>query len=243
MHIELAAEQDREFWTQFVHERSDEDRRTLIASYSPYANIIAAKLYANRQTDEIEFEEFRQYALVGLIEAIDKYNPEYDASFKTYAGYRIKGAVLDGIEKYCERQQQISTRARLREERMENLLHEAAESQLDPFTRLIDVAIGVAIGYMLEDSGMFQLETGVYEHNVYKSHELNDLVRVMQGIVETLPNQEKVVIKNHYFQQVRFDQIAEQLHLSKARVSQIHHSALRRMHLHYDQLKLIRTDY
>ncbi len=236
-------EQDREFWTQFVHERSDKDRDRLVESYSPYANIIAAKLYANRQTDEIEFEEFRQYALVGLIEAIDRYDPERGASFKTYAGYRIKGAVLDGIEKYCEKQQQISIRARLREERMEDMLREAGESQQDPFSRLVDVAIGVAIGFMLEDSGMFQAETGAYEHNIYRSHELNDLVRVMQAIVETLPEQEKVVIKYHYFQYVRFDHIAEHMQLSKARVSQIHHSALRRMHEHYDQLKLIRTDY
>lgn len=234
---------EREVWERFVHGRSANDRELLIEKYKPFANMMAAKLYANRQVDEIDFEEYRQYAYIGMLEAIDRYDPQKGASFKTYASHRIKGSILDGVEKHCEHQQQITARARLREERMENLLQEAGEVEQDAFMRLVDVAIGVAIGYMLEDSGMYQAGEGAYEHNVYQSHELSDLVRIMATLVATLPEQEQYVIRHHYYQHMRFDEIAQQLQLSKGRISQIHHRALRRLHEHYDQLKLLRTDY
>lgn len=148
-----------------------------------------------------------------------------------------------GVEKHCEHQQQITARARLREERMEHLLQEAGGVKQDDFMRLVDVAIGVAIGYMLEDSRMFQSGEGSYEQNIYQSHELNDLIRIVAALVATLPEQEQYVIKHHYYQHMRFDEIAQQLQLSKGRISQIHHRALRRLHEHCDQLKLLRTDY
>jgi RNA polymerase sigma factor for flagellar operon FliA len=203
----------------------------------------AAKLFANRQIKEIEFEEFKQYALVGLIEAIDRYDAASDASFRTYASHRIKGAILDGIEKYCEKQQQISLRSRLRKERIQSMLRTASETQEVTFDSLVEVSIGIAIGYMLEDSGMYQQEETAYEHNVYKSRELADLVRAMKDLVSKLPEQEEAIIKLHYFQHVQFDQIAESMQMTKGRVSQIHQRALRRLQEHYDQLKLLRTDY
>jgi RNA polymerase sigma factor for flagellar operon FliA len=123
------------------------------------------------------------------------------------------------------------------------MLRTASETQEVTFDSLVEVSIGIAIGYMLEDSGMYQQEETAYEHNVYKSRELADLVRAMKDLVSKLPEQEEAIIKLHYFQHVQFDQIAESMQVTKGRVSQIHQRALRRLQEHYDQLKLLRTDY
>lgn len=230
-------------WLEYRAKPTAECRDILINKYLYYANILAAKFYANRQIPEIEFDEFKQFSMVGLIESIDKYNPSYGVVFQTYAGHRIKGAILDGIEKYCEKQQQISARSRLRAERMQNLLEEAALHQQDIFARLVDVAVGTAIGFMLEDTGMYQVDENASEHGAYRSRELSDLSRIMDRFVSTLPEQEESVIRLHYYQQLKFEFIAKEMQLTKGRVSQIHHSALKRMHEHYDELKLLRTDY
>lgn len=230
-------------WRRFVRNRDPQDREALIARHVDCARMHAAQLFADRQVREIEFEEFHQYALLGLIEAVDRYDPEKGASFRTYASYRIRGAILSGIEKHCEKQQQITTRSRLREERFLELMNEVATAEQDPFLRLVEMAIGTAIGYMLEDSSMFQAEEHAYEHNVYRSRELKDLARALEGLVDTLPAQEKTVIRYHYFQHIRFDEIAATMGLSKGRISQLHHRALRRMREHYDHLHLLRTDY
>lgn len=237
-------QQDEEaLWQQYLTKPTAEYRDILINMYSQYANTLAAKFFANRQVLEIEFDEFKQFSMVGLIESIDRYNPSFGATFKTYAGHRIKGAILDGIEKCCEKQQQISARSRLRAERMQNLLQEVALHQQDIFTRLVDVAVGTAIGFMLEDTGMYQQDDTASEHGAYRSRELSDLSRIMDRLVTTLPPQEESVIRLHYYQQLKFESIAEELKLTKGRISQVHHSALKRMHQHYDELKLLRTDY
>ena len=234
---------EKSIWENFVINRSLVGRDVLIAKYKPYANMLAAMLYANRHIKEIEFDDFRQYAIIGLIEAIDRFNPTYDTNFKSYASHRIKGSILNGIEKYCERQQQISALSRIREERMKSLLLEVSESKDKPFDKLVNIAIGVAIGYMLEDSGMYQSGEEHYVQNIYHGRELRDLVRVMSEIVSTLDEQEQYVIKYHYYEHLPFNEIAQLMQLSKGRISQVHHNALRRMHSHYDQLKLLRLDY
>jgi RNA polymerase sigma factor FliA len=228
-------------WQQFVTTRDPNDRETLIERYTPFATMLAAQLYANRQIPEIEFDEFRQYALVGLVESVDRFDPSRGVDFRAYCSHRIRGAVLNGIERYCEKQQQIAVRSRMRDERVRDLLKEATSVE-DPFRQLVDVAIGVAIGFMLEDSGMYRAGDVAHEHNAYKSRELSDLVRAMNTIVDTLPDQEQRVIRYHYFQGVRFDEIAMRLSLTKGRISQIHHRALQRMREHYDHLRFLRTD-
>lgn len=235
---------ERELWDRYRRDPSRMDREALIRRYTSYANMLAAKYYAGRQIREIEFEEYRQYALVGLIESIDRYDPSYGAMFKTYAGHRIRGAILNGIERHNELQQQISARTRLREERYKDLMEEIGQEQEDPFARLVDTAIGLAIGYMLEDSGLFRHEETGYEDNAYRQYELDELVRLVRSLVDTLPEQERAVIRGHYLDQMRFDEIAVRMGLTKGRISQIHHRALKRMRENYQQeQKLQRSEY
>lgn len=241
--MDAVLDDEQAIWRRFVQFRHPQDRDTLINHHTELARIFAAKLFADRQIPEIDFDEYHQYALVGLIEAVDRYDPGRGAAFRTYASHRIRGAILSGIEKHSERQQQIVARSRIREERFQELLEEVTAAEQDPFLRLVDLAIGTAIGYMLEDSSMYQAEERTYDHNIYRSRELHDLARTLDGLVETLSPQEQTVIRYHYYQQVRFDEIAGKLGLSKGRISQLHHRALRRMREHYDQLHLLRTDY
>jgi RNA polymerase sigma factor FliA len=230
-------------WERYRRDPCSIDRSALVKRYMPYANMLAAKYYAGRHIYEIEFEEFRQYAMIGLIESVDRYDPAYGAMFKTYAGHRIRGAILNGIEKYNEQQQQISVRSRLREERKKELMSQVNEEQQDPFARLVDTAIGLAIGYMLEDSGLFQTSEPGYEDNAYRQYELDELARLVRGLVDTLPEQERAVIRSHYIEQMRFDEIAVRMNLTKGRISQIHHRALKRMREHHQQQRLQRSDY
>lgn len=238
----MDAREEQAVWQRFIAEGDAMARANLIGHYTSLANLHAAMAFRRRQQREMDFDDFRHYALVGLIEAVDRYRPEGGASFRTFSSQRIRGAILNGIEKHSEAQEQMAMRRRLRKERVGALQTGAAEAGGDPFTRLVDIAIGAAIGFMLEDSGLFRSDEA-YEHNIYRSRELRDLARLLEGIVDTLPDQEGRVIRYHYFQQMRIDDIAQQLDISRGRVSQIHHRALRRMREHYDRLKVHRTDY
>jgi hypothetical protein len=63
-----------------------------------------------RTSNELEFGDFMQVGTVGLLEAINRFNPERGVRFETYAGRRIEGAILSGVQSLSERQQQVSAR-------------------------------------------------------------------------------------------------------------------------------------
>lgn len=220
-------------------------REKLIAMYQPLARKIAATLYINRHIQEFEFNDFHQYALVGLIESIDRYNPKYETKFSSYASHRIKGCILNGVEKQSEKQQQILSRKRILAERA-GTLKSGKNNTRDfesVFAEMAEIAIGLALGYMLEDSGIYCSEDGETQPDTaYAGYELKQLKERVKAIVDALPDQERSVIKHHYFQGIKFDEIAMEMNLTKGRISQIHHSAINRLRiLHIDLIHLNKT--
>src|SRR5471030_786211 len=100
-------------WHAWNDEGQPIARERLIENYLPFARMMAAKSYGMRHSNEFEFDDYLQFATVGLIEAIDRYQPNSTALFTTFASKRITGAVLDGVERLSDRQQQISSRQRV----------------------------------------------------------------------------------------------------------------------------------
>lgn len=241
--MDCTLDDEQMLWQCYAVSRGLEHRDRLVARYRELARIFAAKLFSARQVAGLEFADFHQYALLGLIEAIERFDANRGAAFTTFATYRIRGAILSGIEKYTEQQQQIAHRSRLRTERTRALAESVAADNADPFLQLAEIAIGSAIGLMLENSLMYQSHDVAYEHNIYHRREVADLSRVLSELVDTLSESERKVIRYHYFQQLSFDEIATRLALSKGRISQLHRQALGRLQLNYDTLRILRTDY
>ena len=114
-----AFELEAELWDSFQRLRSVDCKNKLIVFYLPLARIVSAQLYAKRVSDEIAFEDFLQYARVGLIEAIDRYQPDRGVKFSSFADRRIRGAILNEIEIQTEKQQQVAMMARIRQKNEE----------------------------------------------------------------------------------------------------------------------------
>ncbi len=242
---ELTAEEEAALWRRLAEGRDKTAARLgLIEYYLETARIVAAKLYAHRPSGELEFADYMQYATVGLLEAIDKYDPTRNASFKTYATYRIHGAVLSGIEKSSEKSEQGAFVKRLRQERTESLKKEAERGKkTDLFYEMVDVAIGLALGYMLEDSGMFLDETKKTADDPYHCCELKLLKERIVPIIDALPDRERLVIRYHYYQYIDFKEISEILGISTGRVSQLHARALTLLRQAYESLNQFDVSY
>lgn len=226
----LGEEDERSLWQAWSGQRDPEARRRLIDHHLRFAHQLAARLYGARQVAQLEFAEYRQFAVLGLIEAVDRFDPARNVSFRTFAGHRINGAVLDGVAKSCEKQQQITARAQIRQERLDSLREEQGKARgKDLFGELAQVAIGLALGCMLEDSGMYQPHEEHYTEHFYDRHELSELKDTLRRLVDALPDQARSVIAYHYFQGLGFEEIARMMSLSKARISQVHKQALARL--------------
>lgn len=214
-------------WSRYREQTDLAARTLLIEKYSFLVKTLAATLYANRPDDEVEFDDFYQLGMVGLIESIDRYQSGRGATFQTFATYRIRGAILSGLEKTTERREQYAFRSRLRKGRLESI---AADNGLmreeSLFEELVEVAFGFAICYMLEDTGLVHDPTRGGMGKAYDSQEFYLLKMRLIGFVDELPEKERFIIARHYFEHVDFSEIAEQLRLSKGRVSQLHKLAL-----------------
>src|SRR5882724_4737212 len=85
-------------------------RAALIESYRPFAKMVAATFYGRRINDEIEFDDYHQWSLLGMIESIDRFDPGRGVKFETFASRRMHGCIIDGIESATEKQRQIAAR-------------------------------------------------------------------------------------------------------------------------------------
>jgi RNA polymerase sigma factor for flagellar operon FliA len=100
----------------------------------------------------------------------------------------------------------------------------------DALGALAEVAVGLAVGFMLEGSGLYaELEPVSQGTDPYAHREVAELQRVLLALVEALPDQERTVIRYHYFQRMTVEQIGALIGVTKGRVSQVHRQALRRL--------------
>jgi RNA polymerase sigma factor for flagellar operon FliA len=202
-------------------------RERLIEAYLPFVRVMAAKVYAGRIDSDLEFNEYLQFGTIGLIESVDRFDPALGIGFKTFAAHRINGAILSGLETLSEKRVQISTRKRLQIERRDSARAALADSGTkDLFQQLAEVAIGLALGYILDNPVTYQHEDATVAEHQYAGLEMEQLRHRMQGLIGTLPQRERMVIKYHYLNQFPFTQIADTMGITKGRVSQLHRSAL-----------------
>lgn len=118
-----------ELWRRWRDTQDEQARQALLALHLPYAKTVAAKLYTGRMHDEFEFDEYLQFAKLALLEAMTRYDPQRGAQFRTYAHYRMNGAIISGIESLSERQRQIGLQARLKTDRL-TLVPQAQQEQM-----------------------------------------------------------------------------------------------------------------
>lgn len=211
-------------------------RNALLTLHLPYARTVAATYYSRRMHNEIAFDDYLQYARLGMIEALDRFDPTRGAQFRTYAARRMHGAILDGLERFTEKQQQIAVRQRLRKERLGAIKDSGSDSPAaarargdDLFRYLADVGIGLAICCLLEDTGMVDageaLDRPASERH-YEPIELAQLRRRLNELVDRLAPQQRTVIRYHYLQEHSFEEIAGMMRVTRGRISQIHRQAL-----------------
>jgi len=222
---------EQALWSAFGISRSRELRGRLLELYEPLARSMAARLYAVRVNDSLPFDDYLQYARVGLIEAVDRFELSRGVAFGAYSAARIRGAILNGLAKSTEAAAQTQFfRARMRD-RLESLTHEIAprieQSSLEDIAA---ITMGLAAGMLLEElGGSDELVDQNPSNNPYEASEIQQLSATVRRLIVLLPATEKTVIEGHYLRHLEFQQLAARLAISKGRVSQLHAQALLRL--------------
>lgn len=212
--------QESSLWQQFGGGNDDAVRAQLVMYYADWA-CKEAQLWARQLfITGTEIADYEQYALIGLIEALDQFDPSTEVPFRLFARFRVKGAILNSIFSFSEKAAQLSAARSLEAD-------PAFTEPTDPLRRVQLQIELLAMRFLLQDSVQEPL------HNVrgmfYSSVELTVLKQKMLHEVLHLPEPEQSLMLLHYQLDVSFGDIAEFLQLSKGRVSQIHKQVIGRL--------------
>jgi RNA polymerase sigma factor FliA len=227
--------QEAALWQRWRAHADAEAKQRLLDMHLGYARVVAASFFSRRYDQDIEFADLLQLASMGLLEAMDRFDPARGVQFRTFAARRMQGAILTGLERMTEKQQQIAARKRLRSERVgeaKQLAGDAGEVPRHPrelMRYVSEVGIGLALCWMLEDTAMIENPAASVTVPFYRSAAIRQLERQLAHAIEALPPAERFVLRGHYVNDLPFEQIATAMQLTRGRISQIHKQALSRL--------------
>ncbi|MDX1777593.1 MAG: FliA/WhiG family RNA polymerase sigma factor [Thermodesulfobacteriota bacterium] len=230
-------------------------RERLIMEYAPLVKYIANRI-AMRLPPHIEVNDLINAGVIGLIDAIEKFDPGKEVKFKTYAEIRIKGAILDELRSmdwiprsirkvinklvnaYHELEQQLGRPAKDEE------IAELLGLQMEEFYRLLKHSAGaplISLDVMVDHDDkrrdILSCLVDPKSTDAFGVLGLNELKDSIAGAIDDLPEKEKQVVSLYYYDELTMKEIGEVLELTESRVSQIHTKAILRLRVRITNLK------
>lgn len=218
----------------------DLDRRTLADKYMPYVRSIAGKV-KKTVAKEIDFEDLVEYGMIGLFEAADRYDPEFGANFMTFAYYRIRGAIYDGLRGMGWMSRTEYAKARFEERANEYLAEVAAakesgeEPPENPFEHAVqDLASavqGLAAVYITTIDGTEGLQIKDDKNPIAEDQlGLEQARSLVRETIKKLSDQERELLEMYYYKELSLQEVGEKLGLSKSWTSRLHARVIEKLH-------------
>jgi len=222
-----------------------EERERLILEHLPQVRLIARRIH-ERLPESVNLEDLISTGTLGLIAAIDRFDPSHNVKLKTYAEYKIRGAILDSLRglDWAPRQQrkrskQIEAAIQVAEQRLhraptEDEIAQQLHLKLDEYHEwLVDIR-GVNLGSLEaapEDSGGSLLKYISDDEENWPSRllERSELQHLLADAIDKMPRNERTVISLYYHEELTLREISKIINLHESRVSQLKSQAILRL--------------
>lgn len=225
-----------------------EQKNQLISEYAPLIKFIAQKI-AVRLPSNIELDDLISAGVIGLMDAIDKYDPTRDNKFKTYAEFRIRGAILDELRAQDWVPRSIRDKAKLLDRTIVQLeaelgrnatdeeIAKALNLSVDEFHDLINQVRPVSLLPIDQPSSMshsdkksiMDILEGSRVNNPFNQLNIKSVKDVVAKAIEELPERQRLVLSLYYFEDLNLKEIGQVLRVTESRVSQLHAQAVTRL--------------
>jgi RNA polymerase sigma factor for flagellar operon FliA len=224
---------------------SPEERERLILEHLPQVRLIARRIQ-ERLPKNVSLEDLVSTGVLGLISAIDHFDPAHNVKLKTYAEYKIRGAILDSLRglDWAPRQKRRKTK------QIEAAIASAEQRlQRAPTEEEIATQLGIALGeyheWLVEVSGLniASLEYAANDQSRDLLHTLPDteeslpstllerseLQRLLAQGIDQIPEIERTILGLYYHEELTLREIAEVVKLHESRISQLKSQAILRL--------------
>ena len=243
--VSLDTRPEDELWLEYKHTQDPQLRELFIIKYAPLVKYVAGKV-AVGMPNNVEFDDLVGYGVFGLLDAIDKYEPEKNVKFNTYAVTRIRGAIFDELRSIdwvprSVRQQSreieeviADLEARLGHAATDSEIAEALGMSVEEFHQVLLKISGTSIISLTDlRFGSDDSEQTPVVDSIEAPASLNpdvivereDMKRIIVDAINELPDREKKVLIMYYYEDMTLREIGKVLEVTESRVSQIHTSA------------------
>ena len=216
--------------------------------YTPLIKFIAQKI-AMRLPSNIELDDLISSGVIGLMDAIEKYDPSRDNKFKTYAEFRVRGAILDELRAQDWVPRSIREKAKILERANTKLEQRLGRQAPD---EEIAMELGVDIKQLqelisqvrtvnilsLDDVGVFpngdrKRIMGILDacklNNPLNSLDNKIVKNTIISAIESLPEKQRLVLSLYYYEDLNLKEIGRVLNVTESRVSQLHTHSINRL--------------
>ncbi len=225
-------------------------KEQIVLEHTPLIRYIVNRI-AVRLPSHIDLEDLHNTGVIGLMDAIEKYDPEKNCKFKTYAEFRIKGAILDQLRSLDWVPRSVRQKGRKLERaygEVEQRLgrsaneDEVADSlgiQLDKFHELLNQVRGISLVNLEEigsnnadgerSGGFADIIEDRQSENPYSELKLQEMKSIVADTIGTLPEKERLVVSLYYYEDLNMKEIGGILGITESRVCQIHTKSVLRL--------------
>ena len=244
-------------WVRYVTERDPALREQLILQYAPLVKYVVGRL-AIMLPRVMDSDDVLSSGVLGLIEAIDRFDPATGVKFETYAISRIRGAILDELRALDwiprsarQRSQEIAKAfARLEielgrpptdEEVAQSLgldMHQFQQASITATAVLLSLEAPAAGDGQEDGAGSALVETieSTSAPDPLHHTEEGELLQALAGALRALSERERILLSLYYEQELTMKEISAVLDVSESRVCQLHSRALQRLRGHLGSL-------
>jgi RNA polymerase sigma factor for flagellar operon FliA len=236
---------EEEMWVEFKKTKSPAIRDALIRQYMPLVKYVAGKVSVG-MPGSVEFDDLVGFGQFGLLDAINKFDPEKGVKFKTYAVTRIRGAIFDELRQLDWVPRSVRQKSREIEDtivRLEsNLGRPASDAEVasamgiseNEFQQTIMKVSGTSVlslndvWYSGDDSDRVSIGDSIEAPSSLNPDvivEREEIRRIIIDAINELPEKEKMVLILYYHEDLTFKEIGQVLEVSESRISQLHTKA------------------
>jgi RNA polymerase sigma factor for flagellar operon FliA len=210
-------------WLRYRPGNSRDAHQELFFRYVPWSKAVARAVYRRIRVPMVEWADYAHNATVGLLEAMSRFEATRGIDFTGYAKPRVRGSVFNGLRSFLADYKRRDAPHRAKD-RLESLQEPEDD---DVLGQIVSSVAGLGVGFMLDSIAAAEaLQTDQDPGDVAERHQMDVL---LQAAMERLKGNERLVMGLHYEQHMPFVDIATLLGVTKGRVSQIHHAAIKRM--------------
>ena len=240
------------FENKRVHPLKEEDKRKLIEEYTILIRFIAKKI-SIRLPANIDVEDLVSSGVIGLIDAIEKYDPNRDNKFKTYAEFRIRGSILDELRAQDWVPRSIRDKSKMLDRATSHLEVELGRPPTDievsehlgltinEFYNLVNQVRPVNVLSIDEASTFSSIDRKSFmnilqsESDPFTYLNMKSVKNVIKKLIEELPERQRIVLSLYYYEGFNLKKIGTVLGVTESRVSQLHAQAIKRLKVKLQQ--------